>query len=734
MHELWSSASYEPHLLSLPFAFAPAVMTVVIAYAVVMRGEPVLRIWMLLHFVALMPYSIVMALSPSVTSPVAEGAMFRIAASFIPMAAAAGAGFQLGLLGLLGRPRWRLFVWIGVAIAIAWLAAGALTDAAVGGVYRLRAGLWYATAGRWAWLALLSTLFVASPGFVLLARAALRKPSPRQSPSERRQLRLILVANVVTYAGLTDVALAYHVGVFPLGWLLSGIGSVLVVRALIFEDLLRVRAVDTTVPQVLLHFGLAMPLAWVSLAMLGDRVSWWGAATTVVVCFAAVRVTIAVFGLVSRGARAGESTLDRLLAQLVHRARAMRSESEVAQLAIDIIELGLGVHVEVLIAAAEDYGWTTASGQRLADELAPDPLLGAWLAEQRGAIFDDELAEVPDDLHELLARVFAGGPDQPAAHTLVPITSHDELLSLLLVPATAKRLRGSQLAFLERAAERLGEGLVHTRMAQRAAARATLAREVELAATVQVQLLPGRGPHVHGDVTVVGSWLPATRCAGDFWGVYPLAGGRVLVAIGDVTGHGVASATVTAAAAAACDVAVRRHGAALDLDALVGALDAAVARVGGGELSMTCFAAILDPGARTIHYVSCGHPTPYVCSADLELQALVGRGNPLGSGSQTSPKVQHRVLRAGDLLVWYTDGVIEAQDPSGEPFGDRRLQRMLRRLDRATLAPPAVHDLVFASVAAHRAGRPRSDDETLVIAQWAPPPAASTEPSKQAST
>ena len=61
-------------------------------------------------------------------------------------------------------------------------------------------------------------------------------------------------------------------------------------------------------------------------------------------------------------------------------------------------------------------------------------------------------------------------------------------------------------------------------------------------------------------------------------------------------------------------------------------------------------------------------------------------------------------MRAGDLVVWYTDGVIEAQDPAGEPFGDRRLQRMLRRLDRARLGPPGIHDLVHASVAAHRAG------------------------------
>src|SRR5690606_32222324 len=114
----------------------------------------------------------------------------------------------------------------------------------------------------------------------------------------------------------------------------------------------------------------------------------------------------------------------------------------------------------------------------------------------------------------------------------------------VLVPVTARRLRARELAFLERASERLGEALVHARMAQRAAERAMIARQVELAATVQKQLLPGKGPHVHGDITIIGSWFPATRCAGDFWGVYPLGERAVLVAIGDVTGHGVASATV----------------------------------------------------------------------------------------------------------------------------------------------------------------------------------------------
>jgi sigma-B regulation protein RsbU (phosphoserine phosphatase) len=249
-----------------------------------------------------------------------------------------------------------------------------------------------------------------------------------------------------------------------------------------------------------------------------------------------------------------------------------------------------------------------------------------------------------------------------------------------------------------------------------------LAREVELAATVQGELLPGKGPHVHGDITVVGSWRPATRCAGDFWGFYPLADGRVLVAIGDVTGHGVASAMVTAGAVGACDVWVRRFSSAtLDLAELIAVLDAAVRRVGGGELAMTCFAAILDPVAKEIRFVSCGHPAPYLCrtaaSGALEISALVGRGNLLGAGVPTAPKVQQRALEAGDLVVWYTDGVIDALDPAGKTYGDRRLQQLLRKLDFAQLSPAILHDVIQAGVATHRAGTPLVDDETVVVAQ-----------------
>ena len=76
MHELWSSASYEPHPLSLAFALAPATTLLVIACAAAIRGARTLRGFLLAHSLSLLPYAIVMVLSPSVASPVLARQLF----------------------------------------------------------------------------------------------------------------------------------------------------------------------------------------------------------------------------------------------------------------------------------------------------------------------------------------------------------------------------------------------------------------------------------------------------------------------------------------------------------------------------------------------------------------------------------------------------------------------------------------------------------------------------------
>src|SRR5204863_756246 len=136
---------------------------------------------------------------------------------------------------------------------------------------------------------------------------------------------------------------------------------------------------------------------------------------------------------------------------------------------------------------------------------------------------------------------------------------------------------------------------------------------------------------------------------------------RVLITIGDVTGHGVAAAMVTASVKGACDAVVRLSDDHLDLVQLMERLDSAVRRSGGGSFHLTCFCALLDPRAGTVTFANAGHTVPYLLRAsgkdELELQALVARGNPLGAGQPHAARTAQRPLHAGDLVVWYTDGL-----------------------------------------------------------------------------
>src|ERR1700733_14395589 len=132
MHELWSSSSYQPHLLSLAFALAPAAMLTVIAYAAAMRGAPLLRGFLLIHCLALVPYALVMMLSPSIASASLAEQLFRIAIA--PLAGAAGTGFQVALIGKYRR--YRVLVWASIGNALVWLYLGSSTTLVVDGVRR----------------------------------------------------------------------------------------------------------------------------------------------------------------------------------------------------------------------------------------------------------------------------------------------------------------------------------------------------------------------------------------------------------------------------------------------------------------------------------------------------------------------------------------------------------------------------------------------------------------------
>ena len=144
------------------------------------------------------------------------------------------------------------------------------------------------------------------------------------------------------------------------------------------------------------------------------------------------------------------------------------------------------------------------------------------------------------------------------------------------------------------------------------AEKATLEKELEVARTIQETLVPPPDPVERQYVRLAGYFLPASQCGGDWWTVHDMPDGRILVVIGDVTGHGVPSAMITAAAKAACDVVRATEGDKLTVTRLLEVMNRAIFESAKRKFVMTCFASILDPKRKTITYANAGHNFPYL--------------------------------------------------------------------------------------------------------------------------
>lgn len=714
MTPLLDASSYAVNGASVPFLIAAAAVGVVLAYAVFMRGAPQLRVPVLIFAAALLPFVVGSGLAVAAPTDEAAVSFYRVGVASVPLATAGGMAFQLALAQRLTARRW--MVWTAAVVAIGFLILGWATPLAVDDVIVTPSGLRFFSPGPLVAPAALAIAALASGG-TFEAFAALRVET---SPIRRRQLRGGILALGVAFAGLCDVFLAYGLGWAPLSWLFVATGALLMLRSILIDDLLRARAVDSRAPIAIAAAVLAAGGAWAVTRHL-DGLDGWVAAIPMIGAALAARLAVALAVRVWTIRPGGEGPLDRLAAQYASRIHQLATVDEVARRTTEVLDLGLGAEAHLILPARDDYSWRRGDGGAPLDETAsPDPLLVPWLASRARPVWRDELDSLGlDDLRPSLERLMTAHH----AQLLVPLAARDDLVGLVVIRerASGRSLRRGELRLVEIVAERLTPALEFVRVAGEVAARAEIAREVELAAVVQTAFVPKPEPILTPAARVLGTWHPASRCGGDWWNCYALPGGRALVVIGDVTGTGVAAAMVTAAAKGACDVAVRVMGAQFELPALLGNLDGAVRRVGAGRFHLTCFAAIVDPAAGEVHFANAGHVVPYVCRADgaggITLSALVARGNPLGAGSAPVTRTASRPIAPGDVLVWYTDGLVESRGADGNPFGDRRLQRALRRLDPARLDPASVHSFLAAELAAHLGGLSPGDDMTLVIAQ-----------------
>ncbi len=277
------------------------------------------------------------------------------------------------------------------------------------------------------------------------------------------------------------------------------------------------------------------------------------------------------------------------------------------------------------------------------------------------------------------------------------------------------------------ALERVGE-----RMTQMMEARAHIVateRDLDRARRMYRSILPLASVVSHGRVRVAGQCEPAAETGGDWWTYRKLAGGRMLVVVGDATGHGVYSAMIGCAAHGAVEALYNVGEEQLTPTSVLTALNGAIRIPGADQVAMTCFAALFDPIKGRVDFANASHMFPLVATTDetgavKSVGALAGQSLPEDDDESQDSQVQaagirsgSQALNPGDVVVLFTDGLIERRGKQNREFGHRRLQQAIQatKLVSGGDGIGGFRDSVMSKVDAWAAGNAQDDDVTLVV-------------------
>ena len=239
--------------------------------------------------------------------------------------------------------------------------------------------------------------------------------------------------------------------------------------------------------------------------------------------------------------------------------------------------------------------------------------------------------------------------------------------------------------------------------------RLSLKGELEVAREIQLAMLP-TGTFTAGDAEICGLTRPANTVGGDFYDVLPLPDGRVIVTIGDVAGKGSPAALLMALLLAVLRTLVDEQ---LEPPALIARLNKQICRHSPASRFITLFYAVYTPSTGEIAYVNAGQNPPLLRRTDGSIERLHATGVALGMFEASTYEASHAIVQAGDLLVLYSDGITEAENPAGVPFEETGLERFLAA--RGGEPPAVLAPALLKAVESHAADSRFTDDLTVLV-------------------
>jgi sigma-B regulation protein RsbU (phosphoserine phosphatase) len=259
-----------------------------------------------------------------------------------------------------------------------------------------------------------------------------------------------------------------------------------------------------------------------------------------------------------------------------------------------------------------------------------------------------------------------------------------------------------------------------SRLMLETAEKARMESELATAKTVQETLFPEPNAQM-GNISISGHYTPASECGGDWW-YYNESADKVLIWIGDATGHGAPAALLTSAARAVASVVQhddRSVGESLAI------LNRAICETSKGSMMMTFFLASIDKKTGVMTYANASHEPPLLVHDSAseptrdDFIPLNEVNNPrLGEQNGREFKETSIQLEPGDRIVFYTDGVTDVKSPDAKAWGERRF---LKSLSSELSAHPETQQALGAVVEKlwdFRSATPLDDDVTLILCRY----------------
>jgi phosphoserine phosphatase RsbU/P len=246
--------------------------------------------------------------------------------------------------------------------------------------------------------------------------------------------------------------------------------------------------------------------------------------------------------------------------------------------------------------------------------------------------------------------------------------------------------------------------------------RLSLKNDLEIARDIQRAMLPTQ-TYIAPGVVAHGVTRPANTVGGDFYDILPMTDGRLVIALGDVAGKGSPAALLMALLLAMMRTLVDEG---LEDAALMSRLNVQICRHSPPSRFITLFFALYDPSSGRLVYVNAGHLPGLVRRQSGEAEHLLGGGIALGMFDHSTYDAHETTLQPGDWLVLYSDGITEAEAPSGQPFEEAGLERTLEA--QTTDDPAVVGTAVLKAVEHHAQESKLADDLTILLLRRTPPP------------